>query len=88
MSKQTVFKKVMVTDRLPIEYENYSTNVGLVYFKGSFAHWVQWWLEEIELPSEEEIEGIAIFYDTFESDKEDKYSSYKIGANYILNKLK
>lgn len=45
-------------------------------------------LEEIEIPSDEEIEGMAIFYDTFESDQEDKYSSYKIGANYILNKLK
>lgn len=92
MGKIVVFKKVMVSDRLPSESGMQITNNGIVHFLsgcGRFmGHEPQWWLEEIEIPSNEEIEGMAIFYDTFESDQEDKYSSYKIGANYILNKLK
>ena len=41
---------------------------------------VKWWLEEIELPSEEDIFNKSTFYNDLES--------FEQGANYILNLLK
>lgn len=41
---------------------------------------IEWWLEEIELPSEEDVFNKS----TFDNDPE----SFEQGANYILNLLK
>ena len=66
-----IFRKVMCSDRLPkVENENYFTisekgHEKIRFFNGtrfeSAYHEgeVKWWLEEIELPSDEEIEKIA-----------------------------
>ena len=48
-------------------------------------HKVEYWLKEIELPDEDEIDKYAIHYDT----TDDVYSEFvKNGISYILNKLK
>lgn len=96
----SVFVKVLVKVELPTKRSRYITNQGLFnwckkhgFYKETIVriykpNGITWWIKEIELPSDADIEGMASFYDAFESDGEDKYSSYKIGANYILNKLK
>lgn len=90
-----IYRTVSVEDRLPEESEivmyrtNFgSTKVGFLSHNGFFIsenyiHMlsdVSWWLEEIQLPSEEEIENMA---------EELAFpNSVKFGANFILNKLK
>ena len=70
---------------------DYCSNIGMVYFrKGNFCFWdeqllkftnkVEWWLEEIELPSDEDVFNKSTFYNDLES--------FEQGANYILNLLK
>ena len=66
-----IFRKVMCSDRLPkVENENYFTisekgHEKIRFFNGTrfesayYEGEVKWWLEEIELPSDEEIEKIA-----------------------------
>lgn len=83
---ENIDKKVMVSDRLPELSGEYITNTGLRTFSGIFECFIlesgiEYWLEEIELPSDEEIckEG---FYNSMCS------ISFTKGANYILNKLK
>lgn len=61
-NKQTVFRKVSVKDRLPKNYSDYFTNVGKVHFRGRFYYWVEWWLEEIELPSDEDVKRESVKY--------------------------
>lgn len=96
MEKQTVFvKRYPSKGELPREDDNgYCSNVGMVYFRKpkfyfrdeqliTFTDKVEWFLEEIELPSEEEI--------TIEADKIDTWKEsygFESGANFILNKLK
>lgn len=78
-----------VKDRLPKHGGHFLSNIGLVRFMISDKEWVDddyrtrnpdWWLQEIELPSEKEIENMAEEF-AFPN-------SVKIGANFILNKLK
>lgn len=96
--KQTVFRKVYVKDRLPDSFGSYITNIGdCFYHNGSklfesvrgFAR-PEWFLEEIELPSEEEVVKACECNDKSES------NNFIVGVecgiiysyNYILNKLK
>ena len=64
----------------------YDTNIGYIKFDISDKKWlviggiVTWWLEEIELPSEEDIYN-APNWDSM-------LASFRNGANFILNKLK
>lgn len=76
---QTVFKKVMVSDRSPSKEGYYLTDKGNVYFRDTFYTWIDWWLEEVELPSEDDI---------FKEGSKMAITSFRKGANYILNKLK
>lgn len=92
--KETIFKKVNVSDRLPKERSYVATvntmggidtlyHIGDGEFTNSHVdtdtfNYIESWLEEIELPSEEEV---------IESCRGAK-TSYINGANYILNKLK
>lgn len=98
MSKQTVFKKVMVTDRLPNKRTYVATintlggidtlyHIGNGEFTNSHVsidtlHYIESWLEEIELPSEEEVTEAYINH------KGHINNPALFGANYILNKLK
>lgn len=88
MKKQTVFiKRYPSKGELPKEDGYYLTQVGVVHFRGWFNNWIEYWLEEIELPSEEEIrnnlleQGTSANYALYQSGHED-------GANFILNHLK
>lgn len=94
MDKQTVFiKRYPSKGELPSKKDYYfcldqfSSNV-MYFFDGRYmvddTHNViniEYWLEEIELPSEEEI-----YSESFKSDKTPK--DFIKGANFILNKLK
>lgn len=56
---QTVFKKVMSSDRLPSESGMQITNKGIIHFLSGCGRFMgcepQWWLEEIEQDDPEEI---------------------------------
>lgn len=54
----SLYRRVMVVDRLPKESGFYLTSSGMRYFIESFKKWnvtPLYWLEEVELPSKEEI---------------------------------
>lgn len=51
------------------------TNVGIVYFRGKFNYWVHWWLEEIELPSEEILDAL------------DYNGGFKDGVKWLMEKI-
>jgi len=65
------YRKVMCSDEMPKEHKVYSTNKGDMLFVakdkmfgkrlygGIIVSYPEWWLEEIELPSEEDIVKIA-----------------------------
>lgn len=88
----TVFIKVLVSDRLPKVSGEYDTSIGNVCFenvnnkffnhKGELTLDPEWWLEEIEMPSDDEIlEAILM--------KQDKdQTQFMRGIDFILNKLK
>lgn len=100
MKEQTVFvKRYPSKGEFPKENnKDYCSNVGMVYFrKGNFyfrdeqlivfTNKVEWFLEEIELPSEEDIEikGIKEWWYT---DFEETLEPFKNGANFIINHIK
>lgn len=80
----SVFIKVSTKDRLPSESGLYLTNNGHVHFLYGCKRFMgcapQWWLEEVELPSDEEIKK-AVENHSFTN-------AFKLGAHYILNILK
>lgn len=79
----SVFIKVPVSQRIPdTHFESYSTDKGLLFEIEMESKGANWWLEEIELPTEEEI--------YIESGKNSKrtYQAFCKGANFILDKLK
>ena len=63
---KTIFRKVSVKERLPEHEDNLFTSEGMTPFDLKSKHfysphprkWVypEWWLEEIELPSDKQIE--------------------------------
>lgn len=65
---ETIFRKILVSERLPSKECYYFTNAGCNYYdldkmafstkESFFSMDVTWWLEEIEIPSEEEIQGL------------------------------
>ncbi|HAE65723.1 MAG TPA: hypothetical protein DCG77_00505 [Sphingobacterium sp.] len=80
----SVFIKVSTKDRLPSDNGLYLTNNGHVHFLSGCKRFMgcdpQWWLEEVELPSDEEIKK--------EAENHAFTNAFKLGANYILNTLK
>lgn len=78
MEKKTVFIKVNCIDRLPLVSGYYHTDKGIVHYSDIFEDWnsdnIDYWLEEIELPSKEEINKFWC-------------QKFKKGAMFILNKL-
>ena len=82
MEKQKVFiKRYPSKGELPSKNGYYLTQVGIVHFRGWFNNWIEYWLEEIELPSEDYLQDIAIKTTPFRT-------SFMSGANFILNHLK
>lgn len=76
----TIYRKVLCSERLPKEGDKCMTNVGIVYFRGKFNYWVNWWLEEIDLPSEEEISEKAM--------ESTCHMAFWKCYEYLLNKLR
>ena len=85
----TVFiKRYPKKGELPSKEGLYHTNIGRVSFSKTFD-WIDhhnytrpcpnYWLEEIELPSDDDIYNKSTFYNDLES--------FEQGANYILNIL-
>lgn len=87
MEKQTVFRKVSVKERLPSESGIYLTNKCTLHFISGCKRFMgndpQWWLEEIELPSDEDIQLRSKLQHS-----EQRSDGFVFGANYILNKIK
>ena len=99
MEKQTVFiKRYPSKGEFPNKDKTWviANGTGLNYFNGVFEcphtgevqENIQWWLEEVELPS-----GEGLSYDTETPTKKGSSlwwyaQGFKAGANYILNKLK
>lgn len=83
----TVFiKRYPSKGELPSKNGYYLTQVGIVHFRGWFNNWIEYWLEEIELPSEEELneksdlkKGSSMWFHS---------QGFTQGANFILNHLK
>ena len=92
MEKQTVFIKVSVKDRIPSVSDFYHTNKGIAYYSDIFEDWsyddVEYWLEEIELPSEEEIDKSGDDFAYPHIDSAFAFNCFMHGAKFILNKLK
>lgn len=82
----SVFIKVPVSERLPNESGLYITNNGVTHFISGCKRWAGvdplWYLEEIELPTESDVEIEFINKDWI------SIQDAKDGANFILNKLK
>ena len=95
-----VYRPVLTNDRLPDKPGFYFTSDGLLYKNKDSKEWSyydridlifkkveapEWWLEEIELPTEEEINKPANdeYVDSLRG-----YSAFKKGAEWVINKIK
>lgn len=89
MKTETLFRKVLVSERLPIKGDRYFTNDGISVYSPHTNQFlltnqaIEYWLEPVELPSEEELKVTAINYDEFESNGSIS-DAYEEGANYII----
>lgn len=91
----SVFVKVKVTERLPNNEGRYMVGYEYGAFESSYSidfnfyeeftdcSIIDWWLEEIELPSEEDI-----MHEENKQHTNEASIGFIKGANYILNKLK
>lgn len=92
----TIYRKVKVSERLPESRGYYDTDMGTLYYRKKIKHsiWEDWedanypkypeyWLEEIELPTEEDINSIVSVYHDVEN-----RNACRTGINYILNKIR
>lgn len=80
----SVFVKVKCSDRLPKHIDKlYITDKGLIKSNYFYSQCVEWFMEEIELPSEEDI----INEETMKGTNE-RSIGFIEGANFILKKLK
>ncbi len=94
-----LFRQVSVKDREPEKYGYYDTNVGNIEYSPSPGYGWQYgmpypdyWLEEIELPSEENLTTNVLYHNnTVYHDinmQEACNNGIKMCYNYILNTLK
>ena len=99
---ETIFKKVMCSDRPPEKNGSYDTSLGRQFFS-SVSGWglpyrgkweypkdntnPEWWLEEIELPSEENKQAIVKEWykdQQFKSNYPAQPSSFMAGFNKAI----
>lgn len=93
MEIKNIFKKIYTHDRLPKEGW-YNTNKGVEYYSEKLNDWAssmytskpEWWLEEIELPSEDELEDRAINLGYKHTSNEN--GIFRQGSYEIINKIK
>ncbi|MGJ1516508.1 hypothetical protein ACR79N_16075 [Sphingobacterium siyangense] len=83
-----LFRQVKTSERMPTEYKRYETNIGNVHFLAFFRHNIDWWLEKVELPSEEDINNSLINSKRHITTYSLYQNGYEDGVNYILNILK
>ena len=101
MEKQTVFiKRYPIKGESPKHNKVYTTDLGEKIFSVSNNSFMssfgmgqispKWWLEEVELPSEEDVFSKSITkYSKYEpSERSPRTNAFQKGANFILNKLK
>lgn len=83
MKKETIYRKVLVSERVPSKSGKYFTDLGYSDYSIPRHEWcdldwcdldVKWWLEEIQLPSEEDIKEESTYIGV----------EFEMGANYIL----
>jgi len=83
-----VYRKVLVSERLPTSLWVLTPQGGFNFINGKFKcphngtiqEGIEYWLEEIELPSEEEIQEVAPNVRCV--------NQFWNGVNFILNKIK
>ena len=90
-----LYRQVACKDRLPTQNGKYHTDKGLLDFRPNRYHYgftegigivnPEFWYEEIELPTEEEINKPANdeYVDSLRG-----YSAFKKGAEWVINKIK
>lgn len=87
MKSKTVFVKVYIKDELPTFSGNYHTSIGYYYYTEFYEEFKsdedpEWWLKEIELPSEDDIEDELLHH------RPENRVAVKRGIDYMRNKLK
>lgn len=94
---RTIYIKVPVSERLPKDKGDYYTNDNELYYDGKdwwfsdTKSYPRWWLQEIELPSENEIankiEELQEKYYESQATHGDFYLMGEACIEYILNKI-
>lgn len=94
---EKIYRQVSVKERLPEKAGRYFTSFGECTFSTNTRKWlfmlenstnyVDWWLEEVELPSEEDINW-KYPLNSNELHKTTLNVGCRTGANYILKTLK
>lgn len=82
MKTETIYRKVLVSERVPSESGEYDTDLKRLEYFEHLKAWrfdfkPTWWLEPIKIPSEEEI-----YNQSFQADITPR--DFIKGANYIL----
>lgn len=95
--KNKIYRTVSVEDRLPKHGGHFLTDIGIVRFMINDKEWVydnyitcnpNWWLEEIELPTENKVHESIPHY-RYDAELDHAFQDgYYIGANFILNHIK
>lgn len=90
---ETIFRKVLCSDRLPKERKWFDTDKGYLLFSITQNQWLvsdeyypKWWLEEIELPSEEDINELANDFEITCAGS--TYFGYRAGFNKAIELIK
>lgn len=101
MKKETLFRKVLVSERVPTVYGEYNTDTGLMEYSPYPGNgWLcypnpepkEYWLEEIQIPSEGDIKTQSLLPYTEKDLLSEEYGHFleedsKVfieGAHYIL----
>jgi hypothetical protein len=101
---EKIYRQVSVKERLPDKPGAYNTDFGKLGFRPnnfdktdgiwSQVHYIKYpsvWYEEVELPTDKDIDSVVSKYriGSFTSDRfKSRETTFKDGANYILNTLK
>lgn len=87
---ETIFRKVMCSDRLPEKEGTYDTSKGSMYYIPKVDVWnpilVKFWYEPIKLPSEEEVNELANDFEITCAGS--TYFGYRAGFNKAIEVIK
>ena len=81
-----LFRKVLTKDRVPENgLKSYCTNSGIFIYNGDWhcinPHGIQWWLEEVEFPSDIDIQDEAT--ERYIDVRHSRANSFIEGANWM-----